>query len=317
MREFCLTEEVIQQFVDGELSKEQMEQAAAHLAACDECASLLDQVEQESALLMEAFAPEMSLPVPTSQLRERLDAAIAELGPRRNAATEPTASSVRNWFSSLFGSFSFTPQQSLGFASLAIVVAFAAIFAVIQLRRGNESQPTLADNKGVQPKVERSPEQIAKGGSPVTVTPAPASTPVAVSTPLEQAAKDSPKERQRTARRPGTKIGKPQTPGAIEPASSGPKLLPGEEGYLEAIASLTTAIEANKDDVLKPTVRADYERNLAFVDQAIATTRRQAKRNPNDRDAVEFMYTAYQNKIELLSAVADQTRIAARYKSWK
>jgi hypothetical protein len=71
-------------------------------------------------------------------------------------------------------------------------------------------------------------------------------------------------------------------------------------------------VEANKDYVLKPTVRADYERNLAVVDQAIASTRQQAKRNPNDRDAMEFMYTAYQNKIELLSAVADQTRIASR-----
>ncbi len=88
--------------------------------------------------------------------------------------------------------------------------------------------------------------------------------------------------------------------------------MPGEKGYLEAIASLTNAIEANKDDVLKPTVRADYERNLAVVDQAIATTRQQAKRNPNDRDAAEFMYMAYQNKIDLLSAVADQTRIASR-----
>jgi hypothetical protein len=98
----------------------------------------------------------------------------------------------------------------------------------------------------------------------------------------------------------------------ITPPAVAPKLLPGEKSYLEAIASLTTAIETSKDEVFKPTVRADYERNLAVVDQAIATTRQQAKRNPTDRDAVEYMYTAYQNKIELLSAVADQTRIASR-----
>ncbi len=75
---------------------------------------------------------------------------------------------------------------------------------------------------------------------------------------------------------------------------------------------MTTVIESNKSDVLRPTVLADYERNLAVVDQAIVTTRQQVKRDPSNKEAAEFMYMAYQNKIELLSAVADQTRLASR-----
>lgn len=310
MRESCLTEDVIQQFVDGELSKEHTEAVASHLAACDDCASLLDEVEQENALMAEAFAPELSLPVPTVALRERLGAAIAELEPRRELATETAGVRARNWFSSLFGSLSFTPQQALGFGSLAVVLAFAAIFAVIQLRPRDEAKTTLADNRDARPQAAQSPQQIARSGGKVDeVTPAPAPTAPA---PVREMVKYDTAERGRTSRRQGTRVDKPRQPDAVQPGSTMPKLLPGEEGYLEAIASLSTVVEANKDYVLKPTVRADYERNLAVVDQAIATTRQQAKRNPNDRDAIEFMYTAYQNKIELLSAVADQTRIAAR-----
>ena len=103
-------------------------------------------------------------------------------------------------------------------------------------------------------------------------------------------------------------VAKNQAPPSPTPAPT--KLLPGEKSYLEAIATLTTAIETNNEVTLKPTVRADFERSLAVVDQAIATTRMEVKRNPNDRDAAEFMYTAYQNKIELLSAVAYQGRDA-------
>lgn len=319
MREFCLTEETIQRFVDGELSSDEMERAAAHLSGCDDCARLLGEVEEQSALLMEAFAPEMSLPVPTERLRERLDVAIAELSPRPVVASESAGSRVRNWFGSLFGSFSLTPQQSLGFASLAVVIAFAAIFAVIQLRSGKETVPTIAgNNPQAQPSSQPQPPQATTtgGGNENPGEGAAAAAPGASpSATVQTVAQTNNRQRPKSSavKQPGqTVTNGSQAPDGMQPATVGPRLLPGEQGYLEAIASLTTAIEANKDDVLKPTVRADYERNLAVVDQAIATTRQQAKRNPNDRDAVEFMYMAYQNKIELLSAVADQTRLASR-----
>lgn len=306
MRETCLTEEVIQRFIDGELSAEQTEAAAAHLAACDRCSTLLGEVEQETSLLMEAFAPEMSLSVPTVRLRERLDAAIAELNPRPNAAlasSTPLPSRLRAWFGSLFGANLFRPQHALGFASLAVVLVFAGIFAVIQLRNGREAAtPAETVAKVDQPVAQPSVEKITP--RPTVENPvAPASTPEVVR------ASYKPEPRRRPVKPATDKAPQPETPAE---SSTQPKLLPGERSYLEAIASLSTAIDANKDDVLRPAVRAEYERNLAVVDQAIASTRAQAKRDPNNRDAVEFMYMAYQNKIELLSAVADQTRLASR-----
>lgn len=313
MREFCLTEEGLQQFVDGELSPEQTEMTATHVAACRPCALLLSEVEQENALLAEAFAPEMSLSVPTIRLRERLDAAVAALEPRpRQIMDDSTGSRLRALFGSLLGSFSFTPQRAFGFASLAVVVSFAAIFAVIQLRHSKDATPTVAVNTGA-PRAVQSPAKIevekgAENGSftPSDGGPAPVNN---VQLPKNvKATYKAPNARQKPVNESASK----PTDGQGQKVTTTPQLLPGEKSYLEAIASLTTAIETNNNEVFKPTVRADYERNLAVVDQAIATTRQQAKRNPGDRDAAEFMYTAYQNKIELLSAVADQTRIASR-----
>ena len=86
------------------------------------------------------------------------------------------------------------------------------------------------------------------------------------------------------------------------------KPLPGEENYLKAIDSLTVEIKTRGETAMKPSLRAEYERTLAIVDQAIDSTRRAARRNPRDPDASAFLYSSYQSKLELLTTVADQVR---------
>jgi hypothetical protein len=88
-------------------------------------------------------------------------------------------------------------------------------------------------------------------------------------------------------------------------------VLADEKTYLISIASLTSAIEAQSAEGMTPTLRAEYERNLAVVNQAILSSRVAARRTPLDTDATEFLRAAYQNKVELLSAVADQTQLAS------
>jgi hypothetical protein len=83
------------------------------------------------------------------------------------------------------------------------------------------------------------------------------------------------------------------------------KLLPGERSYLKTIAALDSSIKSSSNRPMRPALRAEYERNLAVVDRALAATRNAAKKNPNDPDAVEFMFTAYQSKVDLLNTVAD------------
>jgi hypothetical protein len=82
------------------------------------------------------------------------------------------------------------------------------------------------------------------------------------------------------------------------------KLIPGERSYLQTIAKLDTAIKSDKN-AMRPALQVEYERNLAVVDRAIAATRSAAKSNPNDPDAADFMFAAYQSKVDLLNTIAD------------
>ncbi len=56
---------------------------------------------------------------------------------------------------------------------------------------------------------------------------------------------------------------------------------------------------------MRPTLQVEYEKNLAVVDRAIAATRSAVKSNPNDPDAADFMFEAYQSKVDLLNSIAD------------
>ena len=66
----CLDEGILQSYFDGELSGQQLESVASHLAACPTCAVTARDIEAETALLTAAFAPELEVAVPTEQLRQ-------------------------------------------------------------------------------------------------------------------------------------------------------------------------------------------------------------------------------------------------------
>src|SRR5215210_7788042 len=129
MRE-CMEEGILQAYVDGELSSEVMERVAAHVAACEVCTAAAHEIQFESQLMAEAFAPELALSVPTGRLHLRLDAAIAELEMQKKRRTgfESQGARLRSWFAGLASPLSFMPQHAVGFASLIALIAFGAIF---------------------------------------------------------------------------------------------------------------------------------------------------------------------------------------------
>src|SRR4030095_160342 len=77
----CLSEEILQQYFDGELASGRMESVALHLAGCEACNSMLRELEGETNLLMSALAPEFDVVVPTERLHNRIQAAIADVEP--------------------------------------------------------------------------------------------------------------------------------------------------------------------------------------------------------------------------------------------
>ncbi|HWT00473.1 MAG TPA: zf-HC2 domain-containing protein [Pyrinomonadaceae bacterium] len=309
MRE-CIDEGILQAYADNELSSEMAARVAEHINSCAACAGAASAAAEETALFARAFEAESALDVPTVRLRERLDDAIAELD-RPAVRYEPEQSrGLGGWLASLGGLFKVSPRRALGYASLVAVLAFAAIFTAVKLNgpETKENPATVASNDKGQtnpPAVNSSP------------TPAPAVAPTITNNdPNKDGSGGNGGGRKENAPPRRERPKKPAAPVLVPQPDQLPQQelaiintpLPGEQNYLKAINSLQVEIEAGGEAALKPSLRAEYERNLAIVDQAIFSTRRTARSNPNDPDAAEFLYSTYQSKLDLLNAVAQQVR---------
>ena len=314
MRE-CVQEDVLQAYFDGELSPESMQRVATHMAACAECTEAAREIEAESLLMAEAFAPELSLSVPTGRLRLRLDAAIANLeSTNSRSAPESRGSRLGSWLAALMAPLSFAPRQAMGFASLIAVLAFGALFAFILLRPAASNlkvaeavkNPALA---GYDARRKETVEDNPGAVSTNAVAKSSDKTTLAVN-------RRAPRTRSVNAGpRRNPEMSMPQTSPANDSQEvAAVRLLPGEKNYLKVIASLDTAIKSSGDNALRPTLRAEYERNLQVVDEAIAQTRVVAQRNPNDKDAADFLLSAYQSKVELMNTMAEQAQLSAIYR---
>ena len=287
----CLDEAKLQSYFDGELSIEMMESVTSHLASCVRCAAAAREVEQESALLVEALSAEFEASVPTANLRQRIDEAV--LGERVVVAqTTQNASGLAAFFSGLLN---FGAQRNLAYASLAVMLAFAAILGVVMMK--NTTEPT-GDAEVAKTQPDAGPGKDAgSSGSAGSGLGTVAQVPAASSGTADAPKVEVPK-RNRDAVTP--------RPSQVVPASTKApvKLLPGERSYLQTIARLDSTIKSNKKE-MRPSLRVEYEHNLAVVDRAIAATRSAAKSNPTDPDAADFMFAAYQSKVDLLNTIAD------------
>jgi anti-sigma factor RsiW len=285
----CVDEGILQSYFDGELSNEHMEGVTTHLVSCLKCATAARELESEILMLSNALAPEFEAAVPTEHLRHRIDVAVAglQLG-NANIAKKPVATAARSWLRSLGALFEFTPQRTFGYAALVVVVAFAAIIGAIQLRQPTAPSLDKANNVAQETTPSTSTPNVDTGASAVAgITEPEVVNPPA---PVNSSVRNRPKK---------------QRPSVSNLEVAEVKLLPGERSYLKTIAALDSTIKANSTKPMRPALRAEYERNLAVVNRALAATRNAAKKNPNDPDAAEFMFNAYQSKVDLLNTVAD------------
>ncbi|MCA1576810.1 MAG: hypothetical protein LC794_05530 [Acidobacteria bacterium] len=284
----CLDEATLQGYFDGELSGAIMESATLHLGSCSTCAAAAREIEEEINLMMTALAPEFEASVPTERLRERIDAAV--LGERISAASFSERAGFGAFISGLL---SFGTQRSLGYASLVMVLAFGAIFGLVKLRTTTPAptEQTVAQQTTqpvVTPTVVHTVQPSGQGQETISAD----NKANSVSQPAPVTFKKKPVVKNNSVPR--------SEPFASEPV----KLLPGERSYLQTIARLDSTIKANQK-AMRPSLQVEYERNLAVVDRAIAATRSAAKKNPNDPDTTDFMFAAYQSKVDLLNTIAD------------
>ena len=283
----CTTEYMLQAYFDGELSAIEMRGVATHLAVCAKCSALAQEINSEIEALTFALAPELELPVPTESLRARLDIALAEI-----AGPQPVLSRL-SWFSRLgewFQAFNLTPQFAFGGVAFALLLAGIVFLATY-------TKPENGLGAG----------NLARRNWPVLeIKPKPAASPVPDKSPGK---KPEPQVISVKYSKPLVSSNKKYTAIVEGPRQLELKLLPGEENYLKTIASLERAVAAQQAEFeVQPKLRTVYERNVAVLDQAILATQRAARRNPKDTDAVEFLYSTYQTKVELMNTYATSVR---------
>jgi negative regulator of sigma E activity len=268
----CIDEGTLQAWLDGELAANEAANVAAHLNSCPQCAATARTVEAESLLLSEALAAEFAATVPTETLRRRMDSAIAELHQARIPAARRSRWSE---FSEFFGSF-----RPLAYASVAAMILIAAIVGFVYLK--NQKTTSVANNNKpsiLTPAPKESPQQVAEQPH------GPVPDPISSTAP------------ERIAYKP-----KPTRPTkAAEPDAR--SLAWQERQYESAIAKLDGALKTQPP--MRPALQVEYEYNIAVIDNAIATTRDAAKKNPKDPLANQFMLAAYQSKVDFMNQIAD------------
>ena len=274
----CLDEGTLQGYFDGELSGGSAERVAAHLAACMSCTEAARAVQSEMSLLATALQPEFAVSVPTERLRSRIENAIAGLQLDKTGRSYRASASSRPWFGWVNNLFSGSPQRAFSYATVAAVVVAAVVLGVIYLKR----QPP--------------PIEVARNDGPAPTT-SPKSSPNVSASPIPDPVK-------------GPVVVTGNAPGKTLPRHSNretestARLLPGERGYIKTIAALDATIRSNVRP-MRPGLQVEYQHNLAVVDQAIAATRAAVQKNPKDPDAAQFMNSAYQSKVDLMTQVAD------------
>jgi len=233
------------------------------------------------SLLSTALQPEFEVPVPTDRLRARIEEAIAELQPNNGGRAYPAASSSRSWFGWLSGFFG-SPQRAFSYATVAALVIAAVVGSVIYIRRGQQTSPIeVVKNNGPAPLV--SPKSSPDVVTPPVPSPTVVKSPDLVFTPP-----------------PGKLLPRH----SVREIENTAKLLPGEQGYIKTIAALDATIKSNTRP-MRPGLQVEYQHNLAVVDNAIAATRAAVQKNPKDPDAAQFLISAYQSKVDLMTQVAD------------
>ncbi len=322
----CYDLGVIQAFTDGEIASDLQEKVIGHIALCDSCAMLLAETEEESAFAFSLLNEQCNVLVPTERLRTKVFESIKE--------TEEKA----NWWYRLTVSLGLADgvnllnPQLVAFASVVLFVSALAIGVNFYKPMPSGSEVVFIDQSPNKTRTIAFPD-IPVGG--VTADPKENSK----SSDIEddeypvQEEPDIPSQNSNSFR--AMKAGGINNGGqtrivrerkiSLKPREVSPKSgkvnapiapptspnLAGEDSYLQTISTLSRTVDNNKDISLRPTERVAFEKDMAFVDDAIKKLKNEVRKNPNNQAAREVLRSSYQNKIDLLNSVAEKTELMA------
>jgi len=301
----CFDAGTIQAFLDSELKNDLSEAVACHIADCNVCALALAEAEEDTAFAFAALEQEFNALVPTERLWTKI-----------NDSIEQTRS--KTIWETVFANFKllFVNPTIAAFAGLLIVFGVAVVVWNSRLNKNENYIAQINDKSKTEiaaPEYKIETPDFSDKNILInpTFTPAKNNSPAknaegfqVVKVNFTKTVKTKEAVRRRISRKSTNDFINP-----IEPVAA--EYLPGEETFIKTIAALEKNVDSRKDEVLKPSARFSFEKDLAVVNDAIAKMKAQIKRSPKNAAAKRVLIATYQNKIDLLSTVAEQNDLMA------
>lgn len=295
MNEKCYEIGVIQAFLDGEISPALSFEITNHSAACDKCAIVIAQADEENAQVFAMLDREMNTLVPTQRLWSSISVAIAE-EKRQHSFWDRIRSGILATFAN--------PSISVAAGVLVVFGLFAAVWT-LQSPESDSQAGLIAGNLRPAEVV-----QIATTGGDAQPFPVSGEKDFGVN----QSSLPPAKIRdlvQPAAYKASDKGFRPQNAVLSQRESAADGYLPGEESYVRTIANLKENVDSRKDTAMSPSVRISYERDMAVVNDSIKKMKDVVRRNPKNQAAKQVLYSSYQNKIDLLNSIVDREELMA------
>ena len=289
-------------YIAEELDAQEISEISEHLALCESCSLSYKEFRRQQEAIEQYLLEVQATPV----LWKNLQTAIKnEKIVQSNFSTTIISRNFKKVFSA-FGLI-FSPRV-MALSGLVTVGFFTLIFFLV---RNKDSSPEYA-RKNVEVLQASPTNEQAKRGESVTVDSTTKETsqtdeknPVLVRAVKPFEVRQIKRSNEGTSQLPRRNSEWKKPKKISQPNEPGKDLLPGEQKYLETIAKLTEEVKSIEAD-MPPVLSAEYKRNFSAVDQAIVETRKSAQRHPKNPDVMNFVFSAYQGKIALLSDVARQ-----------
>lgn len=295
MNKSCFEIGTIQAFLDGELPPELSAKVTNHVAACDTCALVLAEAEEENSFVFAALDRELDSLVPTQRLWSRINETI-------------TVQKSQTPFWQRFLAVVSASLANPSFAAAAGILIVVGMFVVVMTRQDvNEGSGDIAFVAQPPASESRAVETV-----PITTTGGEMTIPSGPGVQLVTEGKLSPKKLEdlvvKANMRGVDNRVRPQY-AVIKETVETIGYLPGEESYVKTIADLKQNVDAQKDTILTPSTRVSYERDMAVVDDSIKKMRDVVRKNPRNQGARQVLYSSYQDKIDLLNSVAQREEL--------
>ncbi len=295
MMEKCFDEGTLQAFLDNELSSELSQAVARHLVDCDPCAMMLAEVEEETSFTFAALEQEFNTLVPTQRLWTKINQSIESQSRPRG---------IWQRLLTLASGLSFTNPHVVAFGSLLMIVGVVSTLIIVK----NDNLGDVAQIGNAVPKIETPQTE-----RPPIIAPPAGIQPTAVNDADDDSEFTPPAQPQFKVEKAVYVETKRQPTVKSEPARdySVPQYLDGEESYVTTIARLEKTVDQKKEEVLTPSARFSYEKDMAIVSSTIRKMKAEVKKNPKNQDAKQILFASYQNKIELLNSVTQRGELMA------